>query len=60
MTRPNQRQQQKKKRTCQIVDFAISVAHRVKIEESKKRDKYLDFDWELKKYGTGRWQLYQW
>ena len=38
-----------KKRTCQIVDFNILADHCVKIKESKKRDKYLDFAKELKK-----------
>ena len=31
-----------KKRTCKIVDFAVSAGHRVKLKESKKKDKYLD------------------
>ena len=30
------------KRRYQIVDFVISVDHRVKIKENEKRDKYLD------------------
>ena len=36
-------------RICQMVDFAVPVDHRVKINESKKRDKYLDLARELKK-----------
>ena len=32
-----------------IVDFAIPTDQRVKIKENEKRDKYLDFDTELKK-----------
>ena len=32
----------KKKRTCRIVEFAVSSDYRVKLKESKKRDKYLD------------------
>ena len=39
----------KKKRTCQIVDFAVPADHRVKLKESEKKDKYLDLDRELKK-----------
>ena len=39
----------KKKRTYQIVDFAILADRRVKLKESKKRDKYLDLARELKK-----------
>ena len=35
-------------RTCQFVDFAVPVDHRVKIKENKKRGKYLDFAKELK------------
>ena len=41
-----------KKRTCRIVDFAISADHRVKLKETKKRDKYLDLARELKNYGA--------
>ena len=40
---------QQEKRTCQIVDIAVLVDHRVKIKKRKKRDKYLDLAWELKK-----------
>ena len=39
----------KKKRTCQIVDFAVPADNRVKLKESKKSDKYLDLARELKK-----------
>ena len=43
----------KNKKTCQILDFTVLADHRVKIKESKKRDKYLDHAWELKKnFGT--------
>ena len=38
-----------KKRTCQIVNFAVSADHRVKLKESEKRDKYLDLASGLKK-----------
>ena len=47
MTRPSD--SQPKKRTCQIVDFTVLADHRVKIKESEKRDKYLDFTRELEK-----------
>ena len=30
-----------KKRTCWIVDFAVPADHRMKLKESKKKDKYL-------------------
>ena len=33
---------------CQIVDFTFPVDIRVKIKESKKKDKYLDLARELK------------
>ena len=55
-TRPSD-SQLKKKRTHQIVDFLAPVDHQVKIKESKKRDKYLDFNRELKismEHGGGR------
>ena len=39
----------KKKRTCRIVDFTVPMDHRVKIKESEKRDKYLDLARELRK-----------
>ena len=32
----------KKKRNFRIVDFAVPADHRVKINESEKRDKYLE------------------
>ena len=32
-----------------MVDFAVPADHRVKIKESKKRDKYLNLARELKK-----------
>ena len=39
---------QQKKRTCQIVDFAILADYMVKLKEGKKKDNYLDFTRELK------------
>ncbi len=33
---------QKKKRTCKIVDFAVPADHRIKQKECEKKDKYLD------------------
>ena len=41
--------QQKKKRTCRIVEFAIPADLRVKLKDSEKRDKYLEFVREEKK-----------
>ena len=32
-----------------IVNFSVSADHRVKLKEGKKRGKYLDLAWELKK-----------
>ena len=32
----------KKKRTCKIVDFTVPADHRVKLKESEEKDKYLD------------------
>ena len=40
---------QQKKRTCWIVDYAISADHRVKLKENKKRDTYQDLTRKLKK-----------
>ena len=39
----------KKKRTCHLVDFVVSVDQRLKIKKSGKIDKYLDLAWELRK-----------
>ena len=36
-------------RICKIVDFAVPVDHRISLEESEKKDKYLDLARELKK-----------
>ena len=51
----------KKKKTCRIVDSAVSADHKVKIKENEKRDKYVDLAREVKtkNYGTWRWQWYQ-
>ena len=39
----------KKKRTCQLMGFAIPTEHEVKIKENEKTDKYLDLTREQKK-----------
>ena len=49
MNRSYNNQQQKKKRTCRIGDFAVLVDHKVKLKEWEKRDKYLNLVRELKK-----------
>ena len=36
MTRPGDNQQKEKKRTCLIMDVAVSVNDRVKVKESEK------------------------
>ena len=46
------KKRRKEKRTCRLVDFAVPGDQRVKMKESKKRDKSLDFARELKKYET--------
>ena len=38
-----------KKRTCWIVDFAVPADGWVKLKKSEKKDKYLDLARELKK-----------
>ena len=40
---------QQKKRTCKIVDFAVPAEHRIKLKECEKKDKCLDLARELKK-----------
>ena len=47
-TRPYNNQQ-KKKRTCKIVDFAVPADHRIKLKVCKKKNKYLVLARELKK-----------
>ena len=39
----------KKKRTCNIVEFAVHDNYRIKLKESKKKDRYLDLARELKR-----------
>ena len=34
---------------CKIVDFAVPADHRIKLKESEKKDKFLDFAKEVKK-----------
>ena len=46
-TRSRNNQQQKKKRICRIQHFTNSADHRVKTKEIEKRDKIIDFTWEL-------------
>ena len=36
-------------RICEIVDFAVSTDHRIKLKECEKKDKFLDLARELKK-----------
>ena len=38
-----------KKSICKIVDFAVPADHRINLNESEKKDKYLDLARELKK-----------
>ena len=46
MTRPSDSQE--KKRSCQIVNFAVLTDYRVELK-GEKRDRYLDISWEAKK-----------
>ena len=48
-TRPYNNQQQKKKRICKIVDFAVPVDHRINLKKYEKKDMYVDLARELKK-----------
>ena len=45
----SQGQQQKKKKNCKMVDFAVPADHRINLKESEKKDKYLDLARELGK-----------
>ena len=45
---PSRQGDNKKEKTCRIVDFAFPADHRVKLKEYEKRDKYLDLARELK------------
>ena len=41
------------------MDFAVPADDRLKLKESKKKDKYLDLAWELQNnYGAWRWDAY--
>ena len=42
----------KKKRICKMVDFAVSADHRIKLKECEKKDKYLNLARKLENYGT--------
>ena len=46
-TRPYNNQQ--KKITCKIVDFAVPADHRIKLKECEKKEKYFVLARELKK-----------
>ena len=47
-TRPYNNQQ-KKKKICKFIDFAVPADYRIKLKECEKSDKYLDLARELKK-----------
>ena len=49
ITQRKKRKEKKKQWTCRLVDFVVPADHRVKLKESKKKDKYLDLGRELKK-----------
>ena len=62
----NNKKTKKKKRTWKFVDFAVPPEHRIKLNESEKKDKYLDIGRELKKtfehegdnYNKGGWSFW--
>ena len=45
----NNNKLEKKKRICNIVDFAVQTDHRINLKECEKKNKYLDLARELKK-----------
>ena len=47
VNKKKKKKKKRKKRTCRIVNFAVPADHRVKLKESKKRDKYIDLAREL-------------
>ena len=47
--KPGSYNNQQKRRTCRIADIAIPAEHRVKLNESEKKNKHLDHAMELKK-----------
>ena len=46
-TRPHNNQQ-KQKRICKIVDFAVPADPRINLEKNEKKDKYLDLEKAVK------------
>ena len=42
----------KKKRICKTLDFAVLIDHRIKLKENEKKDKYIELARELKKLGN--------
>ena len=61
MTRPYYNQQ-KKKRTCKIVDFPVLTDHRVKLKESKKKYKFFDLTRNIKtmEHKSDNYTSYNW
>ena len=56
MTRPYNKQQ--KKRTFKTMNFAVPADHRVKLQESEKKDKYDNLARELKKNAVHESDVY--
>ena len=50
----------KRNRTCRIVNFAVRADQRVKLEESKKKNKYQDLAWESKTHESDGCTNYNW
>ena len=48
-TGPHNNENKEMKKTCRIVNFAVSACHRVKVKESEKKDKYFDLQEKWKK-----------
>ena len=46
-----------KNKTFRMVDFAVPVDHRVKLKESEKKDKYLDFAKKKKSKKKKLWNM---
>ena len=53
--------EQKNNRTRKILDYAVPVDHRIKLNENEKKDMYQNLTSEVKRksYGRWKWRLYQ-
>ena len=55
----NRKKKKMNKKKKKIVNFTVPADRKIKLKESEKRGKYLDFARELKKYEKWKWRWYQ-